>query len=140
MSNYTVTINWLSWNFPRSVQKVTFRHGPTQPLSEYHDVLNCEVEFDAQENSLILDLETHSAPLPTSNARIKHSLYNLIDQQRPSLALVAKDLSLTERTLKRQLKSEGTRFQNILRAVKMELCEGYMKENLPLSEINGAQC
>jgi len=160
MSNYALTINWLSWSFAKSVQKITFRHNPTMPLSEYSKILNCEIEFGASENSIILDKASHTTPLPTANpiklsslqnmlnkaldaynlksnltGRVKYSLYNMIEHQRPSLALIAKDISMTERTLKRQLKNEGTRFQTILRSVKMDLCASYMREGIPLSEI-----
>lgn len=160
MCNYALKINWLCWSFGKGVQKLMFRHSPIMPLSEYQKILNCEVEFGAAENGIVIETECHTTPLPTSNpvklsglqnrlnqilaaynlksdltARVKHSLYDMIDYQRPSLSLVAKDLSLTERTLKRQLKNEGTRFQNILRSVKIDLCSNYMKEGIPFSDI-----
>ena len=67
--------------------------------------------------------------------RVTHNLHEMIDHRRPTLALIALDLSMSERTLKRQLKIEGTGFQDILRHVKMERCDNYMKEGLPFSEI-----
>ncbi|MEP3890712.1 MAG: AraC family transcriptional regulator ligand-binding domain-containing protein [Hellea sp.] len=160
LSNYALSINWLSWNLPKGVQKMTFRHAPIEPISEYDKVLNCEIEFGAAENSIILDMACHKAPLTTANplklsglqhklnqklaaynreseliGRVKQILHEMIEHQRPTLALVAKDLSMTERTFKRQLKIQETRFQEILRNVKMELCDSYMKDGLAFSEI-----
>lgn len=158
--NYALTINWLAWSFPEGIKKITFRHRATEPISEYSKILGCEVEFGAEVNSLVLDRSAHAAPLPTANPiklsklqttlnqrlaayaqssdltpRVKQSIQNIIELQRPTLSLVAQQLSLSERTLKRHLRAEDTSFQSVLRELKMELCAGYMKEGLAFSEI-----
>lgn len=160
ISNYALTINWLSWNFAQGVLEVRFRHRPSQHIEEYREILNCDVVFEASENSILIDTKSYTTPLPTANPikllslqntlnrhlaaynlksdiseRVKHSLYYLIKHKRPDLKSVAIDLSLTERTLKRHLKNNGTRFQTLLNQVKQELCAGYLKEQISLSEI-----
>ena len=70
MTNYVMSLNWLAWGFGKGVEKVTFKHKAETPKSAYNKVLGCDLEFEAQDNMIILDHGVFSAPLPTAN-RVK---------------------------------------------------------------------
>ena len=160
IGNYIATINWLSWGLGKSIEKVQFQHSAIEPISEYQNVLNCKIEFDAEETAIILHKDIITMPLPTSNPvklsllekklkhvlaqynmknplteRVRYTLHKIISHRRPSLELVAQELALSERTLKRYLTQEGTSFRDLIKSVKIELFESYLKEGIPFSEI-----
>jgi len=160
VANYVLSLNWLAWGFGQRVKKVTFRHAHTPPLSEYANILGCEVQFEAEVNSIAIEPGTFSRPLPTANPlklmamqqqldrvlatyklentlilRVKQKIRELIEVRQPSLPLVSKELSLAERTLKRHLNKCDQSFNALVKSVKMELCDGYLKEGLPYSQI-----
>ncbi|MEP4053336.1 MAG: AraC family transcriptional regulator ligand-binding domain-containing protein [Litorimonas sp.] len=160
LSNYALTIKWLSWSFEGGVNKVTFRHAAKLPISEYENVLGCEVEFEAKRNGFFVDRSFLNMPIPTANplklsileqklnrllaeynqesdllGRLKYSLKKKIQTERPSFASIAEDLALTERSLKRYLGKQNIRFKDVVRDVKMELCEIYLRQGVPYAEI-----
>ena len=67
--------------------------------------------------------------------RTKFVLHKIIQSQRPTLKSVARELSMTDRTFKRYLKEQGTQFRDLLKEVKIELCDGYIKAGLSYPEI-----
>lgn len=160
LSNYALTIQWLSWSLEGSVDKVSFRHSPKLPLSAYQDVLGCAVEFEAEQNAFLIDRALLETPIPTANplklslleqklnrvlaeynqtsdllGRLEYALKKMIVTERPSFARVADELALSERALKRYLSKKDTRFQDVVRKVKMELCDIYIKQGVSYSEI-----
>ena len=161
LSNYLLTINWLSWGVEGHVHKLTFRHAPKEPIEEYSKLLNCSVEFNAEQNALYVEREFLESPIPTANplklsllqqklnrhlaqynsesdliGRVEYTIEKMMPNQRPTLALVAAELSLTERSLKRYLKQKETKYQRILASVKMDLCAIYRTQNLSFAEIS----
>lgn len=160
VTNYFGTINWLIWDFAENIEKVTFQHEPTLPISGYANVLSCDLEFGSTENSLIFPSSLLERPLRTSNPvklaglqkklngilagfnqqtdlidRTAHIMHKMMPSHQPSIAAVARELGLSERTFKRYLRIENAKFQDLLNQVKMELCSSYIKEGLPFTQI-----
>ena len=80
-------------------------------------------------------LERHAAAvaerLPTQgdvSARVRRLVTDLLRGGEPTPARVAKSLGLSERTLQRRLREEGTTLARIVEATRRELSEHYLTE------------
>ena len=160
IGNYVLSLNWLSWGFKAGVKKITFMHAAQEPIAEYKHVLGCDAEFNAPDYSIVLDHGIIDQPLPTADAvklsllqsklesllraynqqdnlalRVEQKIREYMPIQRPTLSLIAPDLGLGERTLKRNLKDQGTSFGNILSTVKKDLCSKLISEGLPFGQV-----
>jgi len=160
VNNYLETIKWLTWDFGECVKAITFQHSGEAPLDEYDNIFGCKPIFNASETAIFLRQDILEKPLSTSNPvklsllekrlnqllaeynvesdliqRTKFVLHKIIQSRRPTVKMVAQELSLSERSFKRYLKNQGTKYQDLLQEVKMELCAGYIKEGLPYPEI-----
>jgi AraC-like DNA-binding protein len=160
VGNYVHTINWLAWGFGRGVEKVSFAHAREAPLAPYERIFGCEVEFGAPEHVVTLADGVIDRPLPTANRRkfiqlrtqlegylasfnresdliiqVESKIRETMEYRKPSLALIASDLGLQERTLRRHLNEQDTRFKTLVEGIRKELCVEYLDEGMPLSEI-----
>lgn len=160
ITNLVTSINWLSWKTPDAVRRVNFKHKASLPLSHYDDLFNCDMEFDQEEYSLILQDGVKDTPFAMSNqvelARVrmrfeialnelfeKESLLDRIELQirrsighgAHSKASVANALGLSERTMARALKNRGTCFKEIKVRVLKDLAVSRIHQGLPLVEI-----
>lgn len=79
-----------------------------------------------------LDALTRDA---TMSERVKASLLELIPSGLASMDEVAKKLGTSNRTLQRNLKQEGTRFQSVLASTREDLAMHYLKS----SSMSGAE-
>lgn len=71
------------------------------------------------------------------STQVKWLLRQALSAGRPELRFVAKELSMSERSLQRHLKNEGESFQSILSQTRHELACEYLKdEQLDLAEIS----
>jgi len=160
VSNYLLSLNWLAWGFGQGVDKVTFAHDAPASLEPYEKVYGCAVEFGAPDHAIYMRDGMINRPLPTADRRklsillsdldkvmtsreesnnlvskVENKIRETIDVRRPSLALIASDLAMNERTLRRNLKALGTSFASILEDIKKELCRTYLDEGRAFSEI-----
>jgi len=72
----------------------------------------------------------------TTRQRVRAVLLELLPSGRATVNAVAKELAMSPRTLQRQLRSEGTGFQPVLRETRGSLAEHYLREGrLEVSEI-----
>lgn len=72
----------------------------------------------------------------TLTERVRDALTSEIATRVPTLAQVAKDLSMGERTLSRHLEEEGITFKELLDDVRRRLALRYLrKSDIPISEI-----
>jgi AraC-like DNA-binding protein len=119
----------------------------------YEEVFGCPVLFSQPENSLVLALEDVRRPLISRNAevaqltasgaeaaldrlpsdgvrlRAARAIEKLLQGEEPTLALVASELCMSERSLQRKLAAEGLRFTDLLdecrgEAAKRHLAQG----------------
>ena len=119
-------------------------------VQAYHDVFKFPVHFSSRENCLSLDLDILSWPLathhPTASGIFRQQcdalLTPLLDDavtanrvrqillvrsgRLPELASVARQLRMSDRTLKRRLTAEGTSFRKLADQVRAQLAEQYL--------------
>ncbi|MDX1816419.1 MAG: AraC family transcriptional regulator [Marinobacter sp.] len=122
-----ISTGWCKVNYP-----------PPSDLEPYRRLFGDQIEFSAGANQLRFDRRLLSLPMSLSNpvtrrvaeaqceeemrsieaattmaARVTRILESVRDSRLPGLETVAEQLSLSTRTLRRQLASEGVRFQDL---------------------------
>jgi AraC-like DNA-binding protein len=144
---------------PVTPLRVELRREPVhRDILEAH--FGCTVKFRADRNALIFrksDLDrpfvTHNAELlamlapqleaelndrrarQTVRDQVKGTLKRILAGQRPSIQEVARELSLSARTLQRRLSEAGITFQQILEEARRELAYHYLlQSSLELNE------
>ena len=160
ISNYLMSLNWLAWGFGRGVVEVHYAHAPAEPVKVYDDLLGCKNRFEMDCYRLIMADNIMNKPLPTANAhqlnilkakqdailntfnqvnniinRVEGAILKTIREQRPTLAVIANNLGMNDRTLKRHLKDQSTTYRKIVERVKRRLCDDLLEHGTPLSEI-----
>ena len=139
---------------------VRFRHARPVDTREHAALFRCELVFSAEHSELELSNELLQRPLPNANEayrkifqrQVEHALARLparsglADDVREaaqaallsghcSLAATARRLGITARTLQRKLQAEGTSFGDLIEALRRELAEAYLAQNVPIQEI-----
>jgi len=129
-------------------------------VNNYQSVLNAEVTFSAECNQLFLPRQVLDTPVKTANSsehivfhqQCEEMLHGLASAQKTTaevrqlliqsagdfhdIAQVAKDLNMSERTLRRRLKSESTSFRATFEEVRDLLAKEYLaKTDLIVAEI-----
>ncbi|MEX0605571.1 MAG: AraC family transcriptional regulator [Marinobacter sp.] len=132
---------------------VSFINPTPAVISEYTAFFGCPVEFEQVDTKIRLDAQTLLEPLHTADPAMLAILEEqadallarlpsqspLIDEMRrrigrqlpetgPEIALVAKGMGLSVRTLQRQLTVAGTSFLKEVAAVRQEIAERYLRE------------
>jgi AraC-like DNA-binding protein len=141
--------------------EIQFAHGPTSYLGEYARVFATKVTFKAPFNAILLRPERLEAPLRRANPRVsaafelqvRHLLEKLqenrtvrgrvrelvfaeLSRGNLTMDIVARKLGMSVATLRRRLEEEGTRFSEIVEALREELARQYLREkNHATSEV-----
>lgn len=135
---------------PINPARVDFRRAP-QNREIYESYFQCPVSFNSAQNALIFNKSDIDRPFITYNAellaavapqleaeltqrlsqttiseQVKIVLKRLLAGQRPGIALVARDLRMSTRTLQRRLTEEGVTFQQLLQDARRELAHHYL--------------
>jgi AraC-like DNA-binding protein len=117
----------------------------------YESHFRCPVNFNSAQNALVFSKADVNRPFITYNAdllaavapqleaelaqrlsqttlaeQVKVVLKRLLAGQRPGIALVARDLRMSTRTLQRRLTEEGVSFQQLLQEARRELAHHYL--------------
>lgn len=133
--------------YPRRVE---FRR-PANYRETYESYFQCPVKFNTSQNVIIFSKTDVDQPFITYNAdllaavapqleaelsqrlaqktigeQVKTVLKRLLAGQRPGIALVARDLRMSTRTLQRRLTEEGATFQQLLQEARRELAHHYL--------------
>lgn len=149
---YAAIGRWLVWEAKVDILRLDFRHEPVGHAGFITDVFGCQPTFGADGDRLVFPAKIADMPLPTANpelvelmtARLEGELARLSQATSlsdevtatvetlmpggaPTGAAVARRLGLTERTLRRRLKAEGTSFSDLLRSARMEACRLYIR-------------
>jgi len=139
---------------PIPVMEVTFVHQDPQlaSMAEYQRICRSRCHFSQAYNSILVADEVLAWPVnlavqhtqslfipqaadaprsPASSAplahQINHHLAGVLAYGNPTLTDVARQYHMTQRTLQRRLKKEGTSFQLLLNTVRAGLAEDYLK-------------
>jgi AraC-like DNA-binding protein len=142
-------ISFCRWICGRDVNPVAVEicYPAPQDAGPYRDRLGCPVSFDAPSNSLIYALADVTQPLPTSNpalaalherfageyqehfdaaktsTRAREVIIRRLPDGEPRRDQVARELSMSERTLQRRLEQESTSFHRLLDETRRALAE-----------------
>jgi AraC-like DNA-binding protein len=134
--------------------EAAFQHPAPANVERYYGVLGCPIAFNAPETRIALRreafalpvrrpdpglfayLERHASALQARvadrqslSARIREAIVGQLSEGEPSQALLARQLALSERTLQRRLRDEGTSFAALLEQIRSELSLMYLSDD-----------
>lgn len=123
---------------------------------EFEDYFQCPIQFEAEENAVLIPQEWVHQPLPMANAqlarqndlvamqylarfegnqvaeKVRAELITRLPAGEPARGDIASALNLSEKTLQRRLREEDTSFQQVLDELRRDLAQQYLRE-APLS-------
>lgn len=154
----TATLTFTRWLCGRTIapQSVRFRHAAPDGIAEYRRVFVAPVEFDAEDDSLLLAADTLALPVRQASPALKGMLADyagralarlgdatdddlrmrladcirglLADGDPPSIDAAAAALGMTARTLQRRLTQRGTGFQAEVAALRCAMAKDLLRD------------
>ena len=140
--------------------EVTFIYPHPGSTSEYDRVFRCPVLFDHKENSITMPTKWANLPIRMPNpALLDHFeqyardfssrmdrddettktvtriILSRLDDESLSIKKVAREMSVSVRTLQNHLKAEGMRFSDLLRDIRSQLARKYLHEDYSVEQI-----
>lgn len=144
--------------------RVDLSYPPTPHHALYREWFDCEVNFDAQQNALVIPAQWRAIRNPGFDgtnwqaalrrcdqaspglkekqiaARVRAEVFSSVDKQQtgspPTLATIADRLHVSARTLIRQLRSAGTNYQAIVDEIQKERAIALLlNEDIPIYEV-----
>jgi AraC-like DNA-binding protein len=140
--------------------EVTFAYPPPESIEEYERYFNCPVLFGQKENSFTIPLKVIFNPILYANpelleyfenyaqeflsemdrqteyaSTVTKILLSQLDDEDLSIKKVAREMSVSVRTLQNRLKAEGVVFSDLLQDVREKLAKKYLRENYSVEEI-----
>jgi AraC-like DNA-binding protein len=140
-------------NCPKWIPKqVSFRHRPPQDLHLHRSIFGPHIIFNAHRNALFIDAEILRMPFGNGDTAIHQALSLKFSAQRKQLpallstqsqtvirsllpvgrcdiAVIAKVLNLSTRSLQRHLTEERTSFSQMLDAARADLALKYLRQS-----------
>ncbi len=129
-----------------TLKRVTFDHPEPPHAAEYRLMFPCPTHFDQAETCLVFDARMLAAPLvqtaqtlachlrrapvdwftrpaycPVYTRRVLDHLESVDDLAKATIQNAARELHLTERTLRRKLLAEGSKFQQLKDGVRRDM-------------------
>lgn len=144
---------------PRPILGVRFSHPRASPLATYWEHFKAPTTFDSDVSALELDRRDLALPIHDASLQLRELAEDYLelhhtDRQMPfsarvrlvvqrslgtgtsSCADIASAFALHPRTLQRQLRSEGTAFEQIKDETRAELARSYLaNRELPISQV-----
>lgn len=133
---------------------VTFQHSPPPSIEAHEEFFGCEVLFDSESNSLHLDSKLLDRPMVGADDALasfferylNHSLgsspraRSLVERVRatvladlsegvPTSERVARELGLSDRSLRRHLKGEGTTYRDLVRSIRLQTARALLQDS-----------
>ncbi len=140
--------------------EVTFKAPPPESTSEYERFFCCPVHFSHKYNSMSIETKLLNTPILLPNPgllayfenyaqqfiaemdredeytqAVTRILLENLDKENLSIKQVAKEMSVSVRTLQNRLKEEGVIFSDLLTSVRQQLAQKYLQESLSVEEI-----
>jgi AraC-like DNA-binding protein len=140
--------------------EVTFSYPPPESVEEYESYFNCPVLFEQKANTFTIPLKVIFTPILYANpelleyfenyaqeflaemdrqseyaSTVTKILLSQLDDEDLSIKKVAKELSVSVRTLQNRLKAEGVVFSDLLQDVREKLAKKYLRENYSVEDI-----
>lgn len=140
--------------------EVTFIYPQPESTEEYDRVFRCPVKFEQKHNSLTIDPSLVNTPILLPNPELLQYFENYaqrflaemdrqneytravtriilsrLDNENLSIKQIAKEMSVSVRTLQNRLKAEGVVFSDLLQEVRERLAKKYLSENYSVEEI-----
>jgi AraC-like DNA-binding protein len=152
------TLRMLSGD-PGADWRVVFAHQPGFPLTRYREIFNCEVACQQAGHGVIFPQALLDRVLDTGNPNIRSAIERFVAhliKRNPldltcqieeliarqladggcTLADIARQLAMNERTLQRRLDAQQIRFMDILDRVRRKQAREFLAQAaLPLSEV-----
>ncbi|NMO02757.1 AraC family transcriptional regulator [Gordonia sp. TBRC 11910] len=140
-------------------RRVTFTHGQFAPMTAYHDVFGCAVDFGCGENAIHLASSDLTREIGDRDATALRLAEDYLSRMRPEVALaehvrdvtrrlllvgpatlnaVAHTVSVHERTLQRELAAEGTGFEEILDGLRRTMAWELAATGMSAAQISRA--
>ena len=145
------------WNPAR----VTVSHPAPPDQSYFYSLFRCPVDFEAENNSLHIDLRHADKQLTGANKqlaqlndhivvrylahlsrkdivnRVKAAILDSLGEGSATESFIAQEMNTSIRNLNRKLSNEGTNFKSLLMEIRRELAEQYISDStLTLTEIS----
>lgn len=140
--------------------EVTFTYAEPESRSEYDRIFRCPILFGQKENSFTIDTSVFNTPILMANPRLlehfekyaqevlteidQRNEYTRIatkiiiahlDDEALSIERVAKEMSISVRTLQKRLEEEGVIFSDLLREIRHRLARKYLREDYSVEQI-----
>mgnify|MGYP001820262470 FL=1 len=140
--------------------QVTFTYSEPESTAEYERVFRCPVLFGQKQNSLTIPLSSVFTPIKLPNPELlayfenyaqeflaeldrqneytsavtKIILANLDDEDL-TIKKIAREMSVSVRTLQNRLSDEGVVFSDLLQEIREKLAKKYLRENYTVENI-----
>jgi len=153
-------VSFMRWiaNEPVEPIDVRLQHPPSSAAGAYEEFYGCPVQFGQLRNCVVFRKSDLERPILSSDeelaslldgvanrdlekrmagrlaVRVRDVLIARLPHNIPSKAETAKILNMSERTLLRRLKEEGTTFVDVLQHLREEMAFRYLNQGTSLSE------
>ncbi len=136
-------------------KKVLFTYSKPKDTEEHLRIFDCHLLFDQNDSAIIFDEEALDIKILDSNEellsfleehvkdfyveleekdgytkKVQDILLEEIKATLPSVAFIAKQLSMSVRSLQMHLKKENTSYRKITEEIRKQLAEKYIKDNV----------
>ena len=141
-------------------REVTFTDPPPKSAIEFERIFNCPVMFGQKHNSFTIDMDAVNTPILMANPGLlayfekyaqdfladldrqnEHTravtkiILSRLDDENLSIDKVAREMSISVRTLQKRLEGEGVVFSDLLKGVREKLAKKYLHENYTIEQI-----
>ncbi|KAA3628060.1 MAG: AraC family transcriptional regulator [Bacteroidetes bacterium] len=122
-------------------QPVKFKAGANK-ISFNNRILSEKIQFSDYELLMVLEavarqrIDQAKGDQNSFIQNLKSLIYKLLEPEFPSLSLIARNLNMSERSLQRKLRAEGTSFSRVVSEIRKEIALDYLKKDLSIKEIS----
>ncbi|WP_374547934.1 AraC family transcriptional regulator [Rhodoblastus sp.] len=155
-------LNFFRWVAGRPAEPVSVQivYPPSRDLARYAESFRCPVKFNAEFNGWVYTATALDARMPAFNPIVAQLHENLLQQEvaafdgtglsmsvrreitrqlpscEPRRDSVAHALNVSDRSLRRRLREEGTSFEKLLDSTRCDLAQNYLtRPNLSTAEV-----